>query len=128
MLAGSGLGDDALLAHAAGEQRLAERVVDLVRAGVEEVFTLEVDLGSAALFREPLGEVERRRTAAVVVKQPVELGVEGRVGVGHGVGLLEFFEGGHEGLRDVAAAVGSETSGDCGWMFGQDSGCGLDFK
>ena len=34
VLAGAGLGDDARLAHALGEQRLAERVVDLVRAGV----------------------------------------------------------------------------------------------
>ena len=34
VLAGAGLGDDPALAHARGEQRLAERVVDLVRAGV----------------------------------------------------------------------------------------------
>ena len=34
VLSGAGLGDDAPLAHALGEQRLAERVVDLVRAGV----------------------------------------------------------------------------------------------
>ena len=43
VLAGAGLGDDPLLAHALGEQRLAERVVDLVRAGVEQVLALEVD-------------------------------------------------------------------------------------
>ncbi len=36
MLAGAGLGDDAGLAHALDEQCLAERVVDLVRAGVVE--------------------------------------------------------------------------------------------
>ena len=34
VLAGAGLGDDPLLAEALREQRLAERVVDLVRAGV----------------------------------------------------------------------------------------------
>ncbi len=47
---GAGFGDDALLAHAPREQRLAERVVDLVRAGVEQVFALEVDLGAAEDF------------------------------------------------------------------------------
>ena len=47
VLAGAGLGDDALLAHALGEQRLADGVVDLVRAGVIEVFALEIDLRAA---------------------------------------------------------------------------------
>ena len=41
VLAGAGLGDDPRLAHALGEQRLAERVVELVRAGVVEVLALE---------------------------------------------------------------------------------------
>ena len=44
VLAGAGLGDDARLAHAAGEQDLTEAVVDLVRAGVVELFALEIDL------------------------------------------------------------------------------------
>ena len=41
MLTGARFGDDAPFAHALGEQRLAERVVDLVRAGVREVLALE---------------------------------------------------------------------------------------
>ena len=43
VLAGAGLGDDAPLAHPLGQQGLAERVVDLVGAGVVEVLALEVD-------------------------------------------------------------------------------------
>ena len=43
VLAGAGLGDDAPLAHALREQRLTERVVDLVRAGVRQVLALEED-------------------------------------------------------------------------------------
>ena len=43
VLPGAGLGDHALLAHALGEQQLAERVVDLVRAGMTEVLALEKD-------------------------------------------------------------------------------------
>jgi hypothetical protein len=49
VLAGAGLGDDALLAHARGQQRLADGVVDLVRAGVVEVLALEQDLRAADL-------------------------------------------------------------------------------
>ena len=41
VLAGAGLGDDARLAHALGQQRLADHVVDLVGAGVVQVFALE---------------------------------------------------------------------------------------
>jgi hypothetical protein len=50
MLARAGLGDDALLAHAAREQNLAEHVVDLVRAGVIELFALEINLRAAEML------------------------------------------------------------------------------
>ena len=43
VLAGAGLGDHPGLAQAAGQERLAEGVVDLVGAGVGEVLALEVD-------------------------------------------------------------------------------------
>src|SRR5487761_1734848 len=41
VLAGAGLGDDPQLAHAPGKEHLAEGVVDLVGAGVEQVLALE---------------------------------------------------------------------------------------
>ncbi len=50
MLAGAGFGDHALLAHAQREQALADRVVDLVSAGVIEVFAFEPNLRPAALL------------------------------------------------------------------------------
>ena len=59
VLAGAGLGDHARLAHPLGQQRLAQRVVDLVRAGVQQVLALEVDR-PAQLLRTAAG----RGTAA----------------------------------------------------------------
>ena len=47
VLAGAGFGDHAVLAHALDEQTLAEAVVDFVRAGVEQVFALEIDFCAA---------------------------------------------------------------------------------
>jgi hypothetical protein len=47
MLAGTGFRDDAGLAHAPRQQRLADGVVDLVRAGVVQVLALEQDLRAA---------------------------------------------------------------------------------
>ena len=44
VLAGAGFRDDALLAHALRKQALAQAVVDLVRAGVVQVFAFQIDL------------------------------------------------------------------------------------
>jgi uncharacterized protein YcbX len=57
------------LAHPLGQQRLAERVVELVRAGVVEVLALEVDRMAGALAQPPRA-VERRRAPDVVAQQP----------------------------------------------------------
>ena len=62
VLARAGLGDDPPLAEPAREQRLAERVVELVRAGVEQVLALQVE---PLPGREALGPRERRRAAGV---------------------------------------------------------------
>ncbi len=50
MLAGAGFGDHACLAHSQRQQCLTDRVVDLVRTGVVEVFSFEPDLGSSDRF------------------------------------------------------------------------------
>ena len=68
VLAGAGLGDDPRLAHPLGEQALAERVVELVRARVHQVLALEPDRAAGRLG-EALGVVERRRAAAEVALQ-----------------------------------------------------------
>jgi hypothetical protein len=60
MLPGSGFGDDATLSHARGEQSLAECVVELVRACVEQVFALEENACSARMLRQALGKIKRR--------------------------------------------------------------------
>ncbi len=41
MLAGAGLRNDALRAESLREQCLADRIIDLVRAGMREILTLE---------------------------------------------------------------------------------------
>ena len=58
VLAGAGLGDHAPLAHAARQQGLAERVVDLVGAGMVQVFAFQIDSRPAAVLAQPLGEVQ----------------------------------------------------------------------
>ena len=64
VLAGAGLGDHAGLADALGEQRLAEHVVDLVRAGVVEVLALQDDACAA-------GVPAKRGTSVMIDGRPV---------------------------------------------------------
>ena len=60
VLPGAGLRDDAPLAHAHRQQRLAEAVIDLVRAGVQQVFALDVNARAAEIFGEARGKLQRR--------------------------------------------------------------------
>jgi hypothetical protein len=52
MLSRAGLGDDALLPHPPRKERLPERAVDLVRAGVGQVLALQHHATQAHELRE----------------------------------------------------------------------------
>ena len=60
VLARAGLRDDAGFAHALGEQDLAHRVVELVRAGVVQVLALEKDFRTTEFLGQPFGKIKRR--------------------------------------------------------------------
>ena len=68
------------LTHAPREQDLPQHIVDLVRAGMVQIFALEVDLGTTAsrpaaraidarMRGQPLGEIERARPSDVMGEQ-----------------------------------------------------------
>jgi hypothetical protein len=67
VLAGARLGDEALLAHAHGEEGLTQDVVDLVRPGVVEIFPLEQH-PHAERFAE-IAALRQRRGASGIVLQ-----------------------------------------------------------
>ena len=117
VLAGAGLGDDPRLAHADGEQDLADAVVDLVRAGVVQVLALEVDLRAFASGRiaaqrlgQTLGIIKRRGVADEMLEQPVEFGMEALVHLRGAIFALEVEDQRHQRLGDVAAAELPEMS------------------
>ena len=110
VLSCTGLGNDAPLAHASRQQRLPERVVDLVRAGVTEVFALQVDLRAAELGGQMLREVERRLATGVLGEVVLELAPELGVAADAPVGRIELEQRRHQGLGDVAAAEDAEVT------------------
>ncbi len=109
MLAGAGLGDDPLLAHPLGEQRLAEHVANLVRAGVVQVLALEQN-PRAGLRGQPLRLVEQARGAAVFPQHPGQLGGELVVGERFVKLDVELVEGRDQCLRHEPSAVQAEIA------------------
>ena len=107
VLSGSGLGDDAGLAHAPGEQHLAEHVVDLVGTGVAEVLTLE-QYGRPAALAQTSGVIQGSGAAGVVGEEARELGLKGRVRARLLIGAGELVQRRDQRLGHVAAAVGAE--------------------
>ena len=114
VLSRAGLGGDPRLAHPHREQRLAERVVHLVRAGMTKVLALEVDFRAAEFRGQVGGEVKRRRPADVLARVALQLGAKARVAPRRPVGTLQLGERGHQRLGDVAAAEFAETSAPIG--------------
>src|SRR5690606_29322629 len=100
VLARTGLGDHARLAHAPGEQGLADAVVDLVGAGVVQVFALEPDLRAAQLFGPAPRVVDRTGPADEVLQLVGEFALEiGVVAIAR-IGFAQRIQGVHERLGD----------------------------
>ena len=109
VLARAGLRDDALRAEPLGEQRLADRVVDLVRARVREILALQPDLGAPAA-RQLARQRERRRASDPGAQLALELGAKaGSAQVGAHA-LLEPVERRHQRLGHVAPAERAEAA------------------
>ena len=110
MLSGAGFGDDARLAHPAGEQDLAHAVVDLVRAGVIELLALKIDSCAPEVFGQAPREIKRTGPADVGGEVAVQLGLERVIGLGCFVGALESEHQGHQRLGHVAPAEIAEAA------------------
>ena len=122
VLAGTGLGDQLPLPHAASQQALSDDVVELVRTRVGQVFALE-EQPDAELLGQPTALGDRRGPSAVVPEDAVELGSERRVCPCITKGRLEFDARrnqrfGHIASSELAEAacrprVAHEGSGGC---------------
>src|SRR5262249_48842760 len=110
VLSRTGLRDDALLSHAPCEQRLTETVVDLVRAGMQQIFALEPDARSGERRAQVFGAVERGGTTRVIVQQAGELVLDPSVGTRFEIGVLQLLDRRHQNFGDVLAAVRPEVS------------------
>ena len=109
MLSGARLRDDALRTKLPGKQRLSDSVINLVRARMREVLSLEPHI-RAPSFREPRCMRQRRRPANPVAQlRPVLLPkfVTWQV---FPDAALEPLKRRHEGLGNIATAERAEAT------------------
>ena len=104
-----------MLAHALDQQRLSQAIVDFVRAGVKQVFPLEINPGATEFFRKPLREKQSCGTAGISAQELVQPALKAAVTPGLFVVSLQFFKRSHERLGDIAPAIDAKTSD--GWSF-----------
>ncbi|MHC2523324.1 hypothetical protein ACVIEM_000409 [Rhizobium leguminosarum] len=110
VLAGTGFGDDAGLAHALGEQDLADAVVDLVRAGMVQLLALKIDFRAAEFGRQPLGEIERARAADIMRAEMLQFGLECRIVLCPVPLVLQIKDQRHQCFGDETTAINAETA------------------
>ena len=110
MLTGAGFGDHAFLAHRPRQQRLADGVVDFVRAGVIQVFALEKNLRASDFGRQALGVVQRAGTADIIGQVGVKFGLKGGVGLVARVVIAQLVQRLHQGFRNKTPAVDAEMA------------------
>ena len=107
VLSGARFGDDAGLAHAAGQQSLSEHLVGLVSPAVHEVFALQINDGLRAFGEAPHAR-ERRRAAGVVAEKIAEFRGKGGVLPCIDEGCFQLIERRNENFRNELTAVPAE--------------------
>ena len=110
MLAGAGFGDDARLAHAAGQKDLAHGVVDFVRAGVKQVFAFEINFWPAQFPRQPFRKIKRRGPAAKLAQIISQFLLKFRVVLRPKIFLLQLLERVHQRFRHITSAIRAEIA------------------
>src|SRR5262249_34698630 len=98
------------LTHSPGQQSLTQAVVDLVGAGVVQIFSLEIDFSALPGLRQPLCEIERRWPSRVVVEQIIKFRLECSIALRFHVCSLEFLQRMHQRFRKKLAAVLSKMA------------------
>ena len=110
VLPSAGFRDDARFTGAFRQQRLTDGVVDLVRAGVVQVFALEKDARAAQLTAPTLSEIQRRWTTDIMRHVVIKLRLKLRVFAQARVALLQLAHRGHQGFRNKLTAVATKVA------------------
>jgi hypothetical protein len=110
VLSCSGLRDDTRLSHSFGQQHLTHSVVNLVGAGVVQIFTLEVDSCSTTLLGQTFGKIERIRATDKMTQQVFQLSIKLWIKFCIFIRLRKFIKGLHECFGDISPSILTKTT------------------
>ncbi len=110
MLARPGFSNDPFFPHALGKKNLPHAVVDFVSAGVIEVFSLQVNLGTAEITGQPFGVIQGGGPTAELPEIVIEFTLKLGIGLRAEILLLKLLKRMHQGFGHIAAAIGAEMS------------------
>ena len=116
MLACTCFGNHARLTHTLRKHGLTNGVVDLVRAGVVEVFALQIDLRTAHFTAHARGVVNGGGASDKVGEFALELSHESGIVLVFGVGLFQLFNGVRQGFADKAATKLAKVAAGVGLL------------
>src|SRR6266581_3731694 len=111
MLSGPGFSNDPQFPHFLGKESLAESIVDLVRATMQEILSLQIDSGPSNVASQIGSKVQWGGSAGETVQPARQLLLEGGVVGEPVVCFLKFSQWLHQGLRDILPAIFSELAG-----------------
>jgi hypothetical protein len=92
------------------QQNLAERVVDFMRAGMEQVLALQINLRTAEPLRHPLRAIKRRGAAGIFFEKKLQLIAEHWVHFRLLIFRGQLVQRRHQRLGHEHAAVGAEMA------------------
>src|SRR6266702_3687491 len=110
MLSRPSFSNDPPLPHFLSKESLAESIVDLLRATMQEILSLQVDSSPSNVASQIGSKVQWRRSAGETVQPARQLLLEGGVVGEPVVCLLKCSQWLHQGLRDILPAVFSELA------------------
>ena len=110
MLSRAGFRDQSGFAETFGQQRLSDYVVDLMRACMIQVFSLQIDLRAAELFRQPRSVRQQRRSSDIFVEHLRDFRLEFRIVLIVTVAFFDFQNRVHQCFGDVSSSELAEAA------------------
>ena len=110
VLAGPCFRNNAALAHALGQQDLAQTVVDFVGAGVIQFVPFKINLRPAQIIGDAFGMPQRAGPPHIVTKQQAELALKLIIILDLRIGRIDLVNQRHQKLGNKLTAVGAKRA------------------
>ena len=110
MLSRASFRDDAGLTHFLSQQALSQRVINLMCSGMIQIFSLQIDFGSAQILCHLLRVVEKGWTVGIIIQQVLQFCLKIRIVF---IEIVSFFQSMnfiHQCFRNILSSKRTKSS------------------